>query len=198
MSAITVILSPLDTPIFSVQDALSTYVYGYSTLTYNGYEDPSSALPGSLFSNGCTNCTAACQDPEQIFGNPFTLHNCMVMASLSPQILDIMTLSSMSLSTAQSLGIYPTASSFPALASNISQSIHDCVSQYCNLSSHWGPGCSKFHGLDCQWYRSPIVGYNDEPGGHDLCFSPAGGLCDAHVAPLNADIGGIGVSQTFQ
>ncbi len=59
-----------------VQDALNSF--------YNGAKDSDSI---KLFSKACgnetQNCTAACLDPTQMFGNLETLHNCGVYQNVS-------------------------------------------------------------------------------------------------------------------
>ncbi len=161
---------------FSFQDALSTYG-GYSRSTN---------LSGTLFHSGCVidlipNCTAACQDVNHIFADPYTLQNCMVMASLQQSLIgdsDIL-LDGLTLPLANDFSIKVDDPNFQSLAKEVNQTTQDCLHQYLGTADfdRWGP-----------WY----TGGTQHPGPYDMSFPD---ICGNASAPLNADIGGIGVRQ---
>ena len=169
-------------PTFSFQDAL---------LTYSGYSN-STDLSGTLFDSGCvidliTNCTAACQDANHIFADPYTLQNCMVMASLQQSLIgdSHILVDGLDLAFANSDGILPFSinvydSNFQSLAKQINQTTQDCLHQYLSTADfdRWSP-----------WY----VGRTQYPGPYDMSFPD---ICGNASALLNADIGGIGVRQS--
>ena len=170
-------------PLFSVQDALSTYS-GFNSTYLPSAEQGS----GILFRSGCVvdgnlNCTAACQDVNQIFADPHIFQNCMVMASLTSFISGV-TLDGSSTTLAEDFSIHVDQPSFPSLANRVNQTIQDCLHQYLdkyplvnsNGMEYWLP-----------WYYG-FASY--EPKYAYLGFPS---VCNNLLAPLNADVGGIGV-----
>ena len=92
---------------------------------------------GTLYTKGCNDqdCSVACLDPNQIFSNPYTLQNCMVLSALAPspwtQALGA-NLSEGSAEIASQFAIDTTKPEFQILASNITQTIQGCLEEYCN------------------------------------------------------------------
>ena len=178
-------LSSDSSPLFSIQDAL---------LTYSGLNgaDPDLYVPnpgsGTLFRSGCVvdgilNCTAACQDVNQIFADPHTFQNCMVMASLNG-LYQNATLDGSSTALAEDFSIHVDQPSFQSLANLVNQTIQDCLYQYLSEYSSLYPD-----GIDnwSPWYyiKAPFVS--------ESAYLGFPSVCDNLLAPLNADVGGIGV-----
>ena len=174
---IRIVASPDSSPLFSIQDALLTYGDFQNAKFLGGglYR-----TPGTLFRSGCVvdgilNCTAACQDVNQIFADPHTFQNCMVVASLPDSIV---TLPAGSTAVAREFFIPIDQTEVQSLASVVRQKIQDCVVQYFGNSS----------GGDILW--EPWYQWLDVPTGTPSFPS----ICDKPIAvPLNADVGGIGV-----
>lgn len=142
MSAVNLTLATHTSPIFSFQSAL--------VAVSSGYVQPGIQFdPTVLFSAGChvvnntSNCTAVCQDAGLIFTKPYTMQNCMVLASLgsSPTGINASgsltplqnhTFNSQSLTIASSFSIELTDPRFPSLALNVNKTISECLQQYCN------------------------------------------------------------------
>ena len=127
---IPIFTSSDSSPLFSMQDAL---------WIYSGDPDytPSKTITGTLFRSGCVvdgilNCTAACQDVNQIFADPHTFQNCMVMASI--QNLNVLyqnvTLDGSPTALAEDFSIHVDQPSFQSLANLVNQTIQDCLYQY--------------------------------------------------------------------
>ena len=119
IESVSLVPSWVDSPAFSVQQALWKYANGDAHFRPNG--KPVMPYSGILYHKGCfsnspSNCTAACQQPDQVWSNPFTLHNCMVLASLSRESLQNMTISNASINVAQDFGMDPQSLAFPVLA----------------------------------------------------------------------------------
>ena len=196
---------------FSVQDALSTYSSFNST-----YLPSAEHGSGTLFRSGCVvdgilNCTAACQDVNQIFADPHTLQNCMVMASISLYNSGVI-LDGNSTALAEDFSIYVDQPDFQSLASRVNQTIQDCLYQYLEKypSSNpggmntWQPddieetwGVEETGGLDEKEYGIWTWGpwYYDSPSNVTTTNAYIGfpSVCNNILAPLNADVGGIGV-----
>lgn len=195
MSSVTLTESLLNISTFSVQDALLAYSAGYFVSSDYG-DDPDSeellnTTSAMLFSSGCAvdnivNCTAACQDPSIVFADAYTLQNCMVVAALSTSALNNITIDSTGLRIARDFAIDPRALSFPASASSINQSIHNCFEQYCTLNGLIFTGEDDLY---CPRYSASNSFHSlDSP---HLCYE---NFCNSVMVPLNADISGIGVS----
>ena len=178
---IRIVASSDSSPLFSMQDALSFYS-GYNTtnsLSANqGW--------GTFFRSGClvdgvTNCTAACQDVNQIFADPHTFQNCMVVASLSV-LGSIVYLDSSSTTLTEVFSIKIDEPGYSSLASGANQIIQDCLTQYLEKD----PGSYK------QW-RPWYVELEDIEL-TDISTFPS--FCNNLTSvPLNADVGGIGVRE---
>ena len=165
-----------------MQDALGTYAGLDGTdlpLAEQGY--------GTLFRSGCVvdgivNCTAACQDVNQIFADPYTLQNCMVMASIGILIAieANVTLDGSATAFAEDFVIQIDQPNYGSLASSVNQTIQDCLYQYLD----------KYPGYDTDqmWaqYGSMVLNLTQFPS-----------VCDNVLAPLNADVGGIGVRKAI-
>ena len=169
-------------PLFSIQDALSTYSGLKNT---NAPLDMPNEGSGTLFRSGCVvdgiiNCTAACQDVNQIFADPHTFQNCMVVASL-PVLGSIVYLDNSSVLLTE-VFIPVDEPSFESLASGVNQTIQDCLTQY----------LEKDPGSDKQW--SPW--YIEQEDIELTAFSSFPSFCNNLTSvPLNADVGGIGVRE---
>ena len=178
---IHIVASSDSSPLFSLQDALTTYS-GVNETAY------ATQAQGTLFRSGClvdgiANCTAACQDVNQMFADPHTFQNCMVVASLmflSPNV----TLDASSTALAEEFSIHTDQPGFESLAIGVNQTISDCLTQYLGNSS-------GFHDLWGAWY-APREGLSR--------FTPVTSypsVCDNLTSvPLNADVGGIGVQES--
>lgn len=177
---------------FSFQDALSTYKEGLWTRFRPS--DPYEGGPVVLYSAGCNvnnsrNCTAACQDSASIFANPYTIQNCMVLASLGQiqsNANDSLTLQN-SVTTANNFSIDLTDPDFARLADNVNRTISECLQQYCGHVSGCYPGFQS-----CEFSAS-----SGDPG-----FDPSGycytDICNAYGQnTLNPDIAGIGVRRSY-
>ena len=171
-------------PLFSIQDALSTYS-GFNN-TNAPLELPSNG-PGTLFRSGCVvdgvlNCTAACQDVNQIFAAPHTFQNCMVVASLTV-LGSTMYLDNSSIPITEEF-IPVNEPGFEGLASVVNQTIQDCLTQYLEQ----GPGSDE------QWSPWYVVPELVETA--LTAFPSFPSVCNNLTSvPLNADVGGIGVRQ---
>ena len=171
---------------FSLQDALSiAMVDGYSSAPF-------------LFEQGCTqengsqNCTAACQDSNQIFGSLDTLHNCMVY----PTVADLWARRNLSnVHLAQQLNIEPSRIESP-LYNSITTTIQKCLIDFCDTLS----GCPRAlnesgtfnspSNITSAFYIYSGYYYEDENNGWDFC--------DYVPKSFNPDIGGIGVCFLLQ
>ena len=134
-----------------------------------------------LYDNGCDqmDCTAACEDPNQIFGNPYTLANCMTliaMGTILPPNGSTDWVSPETLHIAEDFSVMLEDRGFRDLATTMNEAIGGCVSQYCATTQ----GCLSYSPLSCL-----DVLFSDEYTIFDICSNL--------VVPLNADIGGIGV-----
>jgi len=82
LGSIILTSSPINTSLFSVQNAFSTYANRYNKVSIDksgnpgqyGGDDLQVSVQGTLFSGGCVvddavNYTAACQHPAQTFAN---------------------------------------------------------------------------------------------------------------------------------
>ena len=175
---------------FSIQDALSTYS-GWGNANVSSYYAVQG--PGTLFHSGCVvdgilNCTAACQDVNQIFADPHTFQNCMVVASLtvlgSAVTFDNstanVTLDASSTALVEDFSIHIDEPDFQSLASGVNQTIQDCLQQYPNKH----PG---YDGPFWPWY---VIA-----GAEQVNFPTFTSCCYDLMVPLNADVGGIGVQK---
>ena len=200
MSAVYLAQSNYSTPTFSFWDALNPCtdpmnLYTGSAKPGDGFTCvPNSAI---LYWTGCDvgnppNCTAACQDPASIFASPYTLHNCIVLASLGPTksngngslTLQSQTLSEASVETAAKFSIHLEDPGFSRLADNVNQTISECLQQYCDLGNTCDPLSQA-----CYSYPASIENYIDGPSGY--CYTD---ICSVNdTSNLNPDVGGIGV-----
>ena len=141
--------------------------------------------PGTLFRNGCVvdgilNCTAACLDVNQIFADPHTFQNCMVVASLTV-LGPTVTLDANSTDLVEEFSIHIDEPDFQSLASGVNQTIQDCLQQYLGNSSGYFPQVLP-------WYEVAN-------GSESVNIPTFPGFCANLKVPLNADIGGIGVKK---
>ena len=172
--------------LFSFHDAL---------LSYAGISNATGTPTGTLFAAGCQvngrhDCAAACQGPALVFGNPYTLQNCMVLASLGPAqsnangslTLQTKTLTTDLVITATNFSINLTDPIFPSLADKVDKTISGCLQQYCDTGSLCDLSA-------CAWYSEDGVYHYNATGTYcyaDICVNTG-------VRSLNSDIGGIGV-----
>lgn len=193
MSAFNLTPSDDNSPTFSFQRA----VFSDSIMSYAGFGGGSDLTrSATLYSVGCDagrNCTAMCQDPAMIFANPYTLHNCIVLASLVSAMLyangslplQNSTFSKNSVDTANNFSIDLTDPNFPQLGENVHKIISECLHQYCTL----GDNCYS----DIQEYypnsTSNASYHCNNPKAYcypNICFKK-------HASNYNPDICGIGV-----
>ena len=191
--------STTNDPTFSYQDAVPEFMINHMHVdTWTWY------WQGCIVGNA-RNCNAACQDPSLAFGSPFTLANCMLLSAFrnisvyedgslylplylpyTGYALDSSVPHEMNL-TIRQIPEYSQAfavSFAPKTANNVSRTvqkvIQDCFAEYCETSS----ACAQYTlpGTNCM--RS--FGTDQD----SLCFPD---ICNFYSAPLNQDIGGIGV-----
>ena len=173
---------------FSFQDALNPS----GGDTANGYSNTP-----FLFHNGCTqdsgiqNCTASCQDQNQVFGSLDTLHNCMVY----PTIADLYARSNLSNASLAEYYNIQQSKAGTGVSENITNTILTCLRDYCTQTLA-GSGCIDY--LDRLGNTSSplnltstfyIWSENYYEYGDYYRFD----LCPYIPKSLNPDIGGIGV-----
>lgn len=149
------------------------------------------AASGTLYTGGCNengvpglNCSSACQDPSQIFSNPYTFQNCMVLSALAPNVSN--NLNEISVKIASTFSIDVVDHDFPSLARNVTQTIQDCLKEYTNPRTYNYTSFSP-------WYNSS----NDAKNSTNRTGIPVYNItCSSEGEALNADIGGIGVGQS--
>ncbi len=168
---------------FSIQSAGYAYAYsGNGTLYTQGCNDNDLTSP---------NCSSACQNASQIFSNPYTLQNCMVLSALAPNDLNQgANLSGASVEVASNFAIDVMDPDFPSLAINVTRTIQGCLLEYCNPQN-----CSdNINTLSSSpWYLYYYTTFSPN-GSTNTTDLPVYNLtCPLGV--LNADIGGIGVRQ---
>ncbi|CAD6591488.1 MAG: hypothetical protein ASARMPRED_005411 [Alectoria sarmentosa] len=181
--------STLNISTLSFQDAL----YPSGKDTPNGYYDPPFLIQnGCLQNDGTQNCTASCQDPNDIFGSLDTLHNCMVY----PTVADLYARSNLSnASLAQTYGIEKSKMGSD-LYNNITSTIQACLVDYCTITLD-GSGCIEalkvFNASASPMnINSTFYIYTDEYEGYDR-FD----FCQYVPSSFNPDIGGIGVYVSY-
>lgn len=150
-------INAVEYPVFGLQDALNSF--------YNGAKDSDSI---TLFSKACgnqtQNCTAACLDPAQMFGNLETLHNCGVYQNVS-ELWAGGNLHAESISVLKDLG-FKKSSRNSSLPSDINNAIHVCLLDICG----------------------------DNPDCPNRTKAPYADICAEISAPVIADVAGIGVT----
>ena len=167
----------------------------YDTLENNarpfGFQYASSSRYGSdhsitLFRDACIlrdgtkDCTAACSDLAQMFGNLETLHNCMSYPRISVHMANN-NLTNSSLSLARDLNI--EAHNASTLPTRISNNIQRCLLDTCQANS------------DCNDHLNSTQRSDEDQGPVDFNtttneYYP---FCAAIPVYLNADVGGVGV-----
>lgn len=165
---------------YGLQSALHVcYPPGYGTTESHELVAPSF----NLNDNGCSvdhklDCSIACLDPDQVFANPYTLGNCVVLAAigeLGPFLktyFNTLGFDDKGISIARDFSITLDDPGFLNFTTRVIETIIDCPSQYCAVRT----GCSMYSKPDCQSFLPDVTD-----------------VCAAVVAPVNADIGGIGV-----
>lgn len=175
-------------PLFSFQDAEFAYAGRYIEAQYS--HSPygrgllftagrNYAVPNTPLDN---DCTRACQNNSQIFSDPYTMQNCMLMASLAPISSGFIGhLDENSADQLEAFHIDVNDTNSQDLADNVYGNISSCLNQFCD--SYAGCGYNA-----CPWtYVRGVV-----ESTHASCSSS---ICSASVpAPRNGDVGGIGVS----
>ena len=177
-------------PTYGFQSALFSFLGVDPDAQYSNTSGPRLYWEGCKHDttyNATRNCTAACLDASLLFQSPFTVQNCMVLSQLGPSI-------QLTDSAQEVVKEYSVDPSDTGLFANINHTLQQCFTQYCSMSSeNCGPRSSFYTGVwDNPWY-SPLITINGS-----ICSQYTGGLCFSNVcsnieAPLNADIGGIGV-----
>lgn len=175
---------------FGLQDALFsersyswTAMRGYDNI-YNASRDFTSnktiLFTDACQSDGGPNCTATCSKNALMFENMSNLHNCMYYPtiaalsannSLEPPALEI----------AQELSI--PANNVDLLHNPTTRSIKDCLLDCCADNDKL-PGCWKKYD-----YPSSQGHWDFGSSSYDLVWV----ICRSLPAPVNSDIGGIGV-----
>ena len=169
---------------FSFQDALNPS----GKDTPNAYYNPPFLFhSGCLQPDGTQNCTASCQDPNDIFGSLDTLHNCMVY----PTVADLYAKSNLSNTSVPDYYKIQKSQKGSELYINITTTIKACLTDYCNVTLA-GSGCIEgLDAWDSSYSPSNITStfyiYNDYEGYNNFDF------CQYVPKSLNQDIGGIGV-----
>ncbi|KAM0805755.1 hypothetical protein BDR22DRAFT_303494 [Usnea florida] len=129
-------------------------------------------------SDGTFNCTAACLDNTQLFGDLKTLHNCVVFPNISVHLANN-TLSPDARHLAENLNIEPSGNG-SLLPSNISNAIQRCLIDSCNNTS----GC-KFP----RNFPPSTANLTGTAFINDDYFNP----CSQITAHVDADVAGVGV-----
>ncbi len=168
MNYVELSISSSNSAAFGIQSAGYAFSYG-----------------GTLYTRGCNendvtrlNCSSACQDASQIFSNPYTLQNCMLLSALAPNGM-----TPGDKKAASDFSIDVMDPDFPSLARSVKQTIQGCLEEYCvnNCSGTFEPWQSS--------YAYKLNGFNNVTG------PVYAYICPSDVQGLNADIGGIGVRQ---
>ena len=172
---------------FSFQDALSPF----GAYASNFDEAP------FLFRDGCSNCTASCQDESEVFGGLDTLHNCMVY----PTVADLYARNNLSDRTLPATYNIQKAKVNSTLYINITTTIRTCLVDMCKDT----PGCTEYldqpneqgtwSSSNMMWYSplnltSTFYLYSDTYRDYVSDVFP---LCEYVPQSFNPDIGGIGV-----
>ena len=178
MASIGLILSRSTSTTFGIQNALNAF---------QGSIEPELPSNGKLYTKGCVvngalDCTAACQVPDEIISNPYTLQNCMVLSALAPD--PSIALSAEAVEIANQFAINTTDPGFQSLAFNVYVTIQDCLTGYCSST----PNCQ----YEDDYYPSY---FNETVSQSNVSVNAPfyGDICGYAPQPLNADIGGIGV-----
>lgn len=183
--------SSFNNPIFSFQNALDTYsgnmFFPDTAAVASG--KPTFLAAGCLVNN-TRNCTAACADASLIFADPYTMQNCMVMASLvmlmsRAEFWDE-PLSPDSLATAANFSIDLADSKLPNILSSINKTISDCLVQFS------GKGFNSYASLQMScspWCYTPLANL------YSVCsYYCYGDICPRRKSgSVNPDVDGIGV-----
>ena len=199
MSFIELSSSSYSSNTFGIQSAATSFTDGFIT---------TNDTRGILYTQGCNvigsrDCATACQDPAQIFMSPYTLQNCMVLSVLAPSNwlqpnettspLSNWTqpLSTEAIGIATEFGIDTTSPDFPSLASNVSQTMHECFVEYYNANTQQ----DGYNNAFLPWYltSTALFPINETK----IIPAPIYTITCPFEAPLNQDIGGIGVSHRF-
>ena len=191
MSGIDMTQSSFNNPVFSFQNALDTYsgnMY-FPDTPVDAFGSPTFLAAGCLVNN-TRNCTAACTDASLIFADPYTMQNCMVMASLVLLVSRAKSfdgaLSPDTLATAANFSIDLADSKLPNMLSSINKTISDCLVQFS------GKGFNSYAGL--QMSCSPWCHTALENSFNDCSYYCYGDICPRRKSgSVNPDVDGIGV-----
>lgn len=202
LSVIDLQQSSFNSSTFSYQGVL----FAYSGGNYNGYGASYGytgvghgylCAAGCVF-NGTQNYTAACQDLELIFANPYTMQNYMVLTCLDPVqstngslTLNGITLSRNLTTATGNFSIDLADPDSQGFANNVNQSITGCLAQCCSETS-WCSTDTYPDGYSCIWYDAGS-GDPDAMFRRGILSHCYYDICGEVVVPLNGDIGGIGV-----
>ena len=176
---------------FSLQDALSNNNAQFSNSAYDyatfASENGLFVFPDACQVDGTTNCTAACQEPGNMFGSLDTLHNCMAYPLISSSYAE-KGLSAKDQRLADQLGIIPGRLN-SNLSIDITSSIQNCLLDYCESI----PACSQSTSTGGASNFTNEHRVNQTNVAEFLSNSNFFDLCDYLNFPVNTDIGGIGV-----
>ena len=163
-----------------MQDVLFAYSCPKSTITpygTNGLSIPLENSQSGCYVDGILNCTAACQDVNQIFGDINTFRNCVAIVSMQEMINR--NISFVFVENNLTISHPNPRPTFQDLASGVNRTILQCLQQYQD----------KYPGNDAVEMCEPG---NTKPA--NLVQFP--NICDNVASvPLNADVGGIGVGK---
>ena len=155
---------------------------------------------GTLYTRGCNengvtslNCSSACQDPSQIFSNPYTLQNCMVLSALAPNgLTQGANFTETSVKIASTFAIDVMDHDFPSLARNVTRTIQACLKEYDDPQDY-----NESQNGDCNFFPWYYRAYSGPVYPTNTTGVPEYGInCSTQEFHLNADIGGIGVRQS--
>ncbi|KAL8800168.1 MAG: hypothetical protein Q9182_005369 [Xanthomendoza sp. 2 TL-2023] len=172
--------SGLDNALYSFQDAFHTFsnirvdIRGVNTITL--YSD------GCYVANGYKDCAQACQEPDLIFDNTATLHNCLqypvVVNALSERSFD-----NDSAAVAREYAIIPNDTSG---ATSTIQAIQQCLTDYTD-------SLPKSSAIRQDEDDSLKICHGSTP---DLCYYHTD-ICQSVYAPVIDDIAGVGIYTSY-
>lgn len=185
---------------FGLQDALFSEGISYTWIVVPDYdnidnnENASRVLTNTstmLFTDACQqsdrgpNCTSICSKNALMFENMSNLHNCMYYPKIAA-LSENNSLESSALDIAHDLSI--PASKVNLVDNPTTRSIRDCLLDCCADNDNL-PGCNKHWKEHEDDYPSSQGDWDFGADGYELVSI----ICASLPAPVNSDIGGIGV-----
>ncbi|KAL8671677.1 MAG: hypothetical protein Q9168_003825 [Polycauliona sp. 1 TL-2023] len=163
-----------DNVLYSFQDAFLSF--SNTTHDVHGNNVATLLSTGCVVGNGLRNCEVACQDPNMIFDNTATLHNCLHYPSIIHAISE-QTLDDGSNRIAQDYGI---SAADAARGISTINTIQQCLADYASST----PDPTKYSSATCTGL-SP-----------SLCFNHTD-ICQSVYAPVIEDIAGVGIYTSY-